>query len=115
MAVPAETVDLTLIERNDPDVSLALTEDGSPLDLTGCTVEVYFKQNESQEDDDPGNFSMTSPTDITIDNEAGGECTVHVPAEYLPQKDERIWRADVVDSNEKRHTCIMGKLTVVGI
>lgn len=115
MAPPLSDVPLELVERNDPDVALTLTRNDLPLDLTGATVHVFFKSSEDQEDNDPGNFEMVSPTNITIDNAAAGECTVHVPAANLPAKATRIWRVDVVDSGGKRHTCITGTLTVTGI
>lgn len=112
MAAPVSNVTLDVVERNDPEIPLALTHNGVALNLTDCTVEVYFKDAEGGDDGTP----LSSATgEVVIEDAVEGTCTLLIPSTALPAKATRTWRVDVVDAEGKRHTCIVGALNVAGI
>lgn len=117
MAAPYSEVDLELVERNDPDIPVTLSKNGGALDLTGMTVECYFKDKETDADDASTSSKMsTADESVTVSNASQGECVIHAAASMLPAAStSRVWRVDVVTAEGKRHTCIKGKLTVDGI
>lgn len=66
---------LTMRRGDTPVWELAVVEeDGSPFDLTGCTL--YFTAKLLITDADPGLFQLTNGAGITVTDAAGGLATI---------------------------------------
>lgn len=110
--MPAKT-DLTLIEGNVETVRHTITQDdtGTPLNLTGLTIEFYLKPDASVPDSDPSVTKLTNPADITITDAVNGVCEVVVPAQAAGIRWRRL---DVIQGGSRR-TAAYGPLIVVNV
>ncbi|WP_027930699.1 hypothetical protein [Amycolatopsis thermoflava] len=112
MAVSAP---LTLNENNDEEILATLTTNqpssGTPLDLTGKTLEVFLKAGADTADVDgwKGQSTGGSPA-ITVTNAAAGQVSIMVPAAQVTTT-VKWWRLDVL-SGALRKTALYGAVTV---
>jgi hypothetical protein len=108
-----QQVNLTLAENNDESVSLAITSSGSPLNLTGATVNMYLKTAAGTIDSAALMLSSAggSPA-ITITSPTGGLCTVAIPHADLYPETYTFYRIDVVFSG-LQNTAMYGNITWV--
>lgn len=106
-----QQVALTLAENNDETVSVALTQNGTALNLTGATVNMYLKTAAGTPDGSALVLSSGggSPA-ITITNAAGGLCSVAIPKADLTSETYTFYRIDVVFSG-LQNTAIYGGIT----
>jgi hypothetical protein len=105
---------LTLRERNDEQVYLAVTKDGAAYDLTGATIELILKSAVSDADS-TGTTLSTTTGDIVITNAAGGLATANVSSTVTttPVKNW-TFRLDVIVAG-KRKTAGYGTYTVIDL
>jgi hypothetical protein len=107
--------ELVLLQRNDENVRLNITQDdtGDPQDLTGVTVEVFIKPNaETADDDDAVTVLSTATSDIVVDPPGSdGIAILTVPAEVTATAGESWWRADCVVSGDRK-TAMYGPFIV---
>jgi len=109
-----QEVDIGLAEFNDETLALAITSSGSPLNLTGLTLEMYLKTASGIADTDPSTLKLSTATgEITITNAAGGLATAAVASSHLqPGGTVYNWyRLDTVNAG-KRNTAIFGKVAI---
>lgn len=108
-----QQVALTLAENNDETVSVAITQNGSPLNLTTATVNMYLKTAAGAPDGGALLLSSGggSPA-ITITNASGGLCSVAIPRADLTTETYTFYRIDVVFSG-LQNTAIYGVINWV--
>jgi BppU N-terminal domain len=106
-----QQIALTLAENNDETVNVAITSSGSPLNLTGATINMYLKTAAGTPDGGATLLSSAggSPA-ITITNPSGGLCTVAIPRADLTAETNTFYRIDVVFSG-LQNTAIYGSIT----
>jgi len=106
-----QTAALTLAENNDETVSVAITQNGSPLNLTGATVNMYLKTAAGTADGSALLLSSAggSPA-ITITSPTGGLCSVAIPRADLYPETYTFYRIDVVFSG-LQNTVVYGAIT----
>lgn len=106
------SVALALFEGNTDTITLTITKaaDSTAEDLTGKTVEVYFKPTATTPDNDVSVTKLMSPTDVTITNAAGGLAQFTVPAAVVASPGSTFWRVDVVVGGNRR-TAAYGTVT----
>jgi hypothetical protein len=106
-----QQVALTLAENNDESVNVTLTQNGSALNLTSATVNMYLKTAAGTPDGSATLLSSAggSPA-ITITNASGGLCTVAIPRSDLGSEAFTFYRIDVVFSG-LQNTAIYGSIT----
>jgi hypothetical protein len=102
---------LSLAEFNDETLDIALTSNGSPLNLTSATINMLFKTQAGTPDDDALTLSSAggSPA-ITITNASGGLITVAIPNGDLQAETYNFYRIDVVFSG-LQNTALYGPVT----
>jgi hypothetical protein len=105
-----QNVPLTLAENNDETISVAITQNGSPLSLTSATINMYLKTAAGTPDGSALLLSSAggSPA-ITITNPSGGLCSVLVPRTDLYPETYTFYRIDVVFSG-LQNTCAYGQI-----
>lgn len=105
-----QVVSLTLAENNDESVNVAITQNGSALNLTSATINMYLKTAAGTADGSALLLSSAggSPA-ITITNAAGGLCTVAIPRADLTAETNNFYRIDVVFSG-LQNTAIYGPI-----
>ena len=111
--MPVSTV-LNLYEGNTDTITLTITKavDSTPENLSGKTVEVYFKPTPSTADDDVTVTKLVSPDDITVVDAAGGIAQFVVPSTVVDTTDQpAFWRCDVV-SGSNRRTAMYGAVVI---
>ena len=110
----------SLNENNDENVRVTLTTNqptaGTALDITGMTVEAYFKPSASTADSDGtvwmGSTAGGSPA-ITVLNAAQGQVEIAIPAAAVTTN--KTWfRVDVISSG-RRKTGPYGAVSVVNL
>lgn len=114
----ASKVDISLPERNDCVINLAITTnvptDGTVLDLTSMSLEAYLKPNASSEDTDSAVWEGTSGLGaITVTDAHNGKASITIPASVVTQA-LTWWRCDVVSAG-LRNTAVYGVLTVINL
>lgn len=112
----AQVVPLTLNERNDENVTVFITTNdptaGTPLDLTGKSVEVFLKPSKASADDDAAVWKgTTTGGEVTVVDAANGEISVAIPAANIDLT-KTWWKVDVVSGTGKRKTAMGGTVTV---
>ncbi|HVT98886.1 MAG TPA: hypothetical protein VHE33_15380 [Acidobacteriaceae bacterium] len=102
---------LAISEFNDETINIAITNNGSPYNLTGVTVQMLFKTAAGTPDNEALVFSSSggSPA-ITITNAAGGLATAVIPNTDLDAETYNFFRIDVVVSG-LINTCLYGPIT----
>lgn len=106
---------ITLGEFNDESLSVAITQNGSPFNLTGFSLTAYFKTAAGVADTDPSTITLSSTggsPPITITNAAGGLATIQIPRADLANASITFWRLDVVNGSGLQNTAIYGTVTV---
>jgi hypothetical protein len=104
---------LDLLQRNDEDVQLAITEadTGDPQNLTGVIVEAYFKTS-AEIDDDTATVLSTASGEIVVQAPAtAGIALMAVPQALVTNAGGSWWRTDVVAAG-KRKTAMYGPFIV---
>lgn len=109
---------LSLNENNDEVIRVTITTNqpsaGTPLDLTGMTLEVYVKPSAATADTGAGVWKGTSTGgDITITDAANGKVAIAVPAADVTTS-QGWWRLDVLNAG-LRKTAAYGALTVLDL
>lgn len=105
---------LTVSQANDETLTGQATETdfGSPLDLTGVTLEMLLKASEETPDDDPGVTVLSTATSgITITDAALGTFEVTIPDTALTDAGVRWYRVDAVQGTSRK-TIVYGPLKV---
>jgi len=107
---------LNLLEVNTDSVVLNITlqTGGDAFDLTGSTLEFFFKPTASTADNDVSVTKLVSPTDITITDAAQGIATFTVPAGVVATPGTRFYRCDVVTGSIRR-TALYGDVVVQNV
>lgn len=105
---------LTLYQGNTEQVDITVTLDGAVYDLTGATLNAYFKATPGTADDDPGVTLLTTGDGIEVTEAAAGQATITVPAAALATAGHRWYRVDVVAAGATR-TCVYGPCYVVDL
>jgi len=106
-----QTAPLNLLEFNDVTIDIAVTQNGSPYNLTGVTVNLLFKTAAGTPDANALVFSSGggSPA-ITITNAAGGLAVATIPNTDLDNEVYFFYRLDVVNAG-LTNTCLSGPIT----
>lgn len=109
------TAPLTLSEFNDVTIDIAVTQNGSPYNLTGVTVNLLFKSQAGTPDGNALIFSSGggSPA-ITITNAAGGLAVAVIPNTDLDAEIYFFYRLDVVNAG-LTNTCLYGPITWISL
>jgi len=108
-----QEVDITAGEFNDEswDFTINAGSPPSPFNITGLTLEMYFKTAAGVSDTDPSTVKITTPTDITITSGPAGQGTASLPSTNLQNNNLGFYRLDVLQSS-KRHTALYGKVGI---
>jgi hypothetical protein len=106
---------LTLSEFNDVTIDIAVTQNGSPYNLTGVTVNLLFKSQAGTPDGSALVFSSggVSPA-ITITNAAGGLAVAVIPNTDLDAEVYSFYRLDVVNAG-LTNTCLYGAVNWISL
>jgi hypothetical protein len=106
-----QTAPLNLNEFNDVSINIAVTNNGSPYNLTGVTLNLLLKTKAGTADANALIFSSSggSPA-ITVTNAASGLATALIPATDLSAETYFFYRLDVVASG-LTNTCLYGPIT----
>jgi predicted RecA/RadA family phage recombinase len=122
MVIPAPiiatvTLPSPMFRGDDIAIPIAVTQGGSPYDLTSCSVFMMIKKNIN--DPDTGAVvKLSSPsTGITVDSGTGGTCT----APLTPAMTQGLtvsstltlaYEVKIHDSTSLHHTVAQGSLTL---
>lgn len=106
---------LTLNQGNDEDLLILVRTNvpvaNTPLDLTGCTVEVLLKLSPDTADSDASTWTGSSAgIGVQITDAIHGVVSVSIPAGNINPA-YRWWRCDVI-STGKRKTAVYGIVSV---
>lgn len=110
-----QTAPLTLNEFNDVTISITVTQNGSPLNLTGSTLNLLLKTAPNTPDSNALIFSSAggSPA-IVITNSAGGLATAIIPNTDLDAETYTFYRLDVV-SGGLTNTTLFGSIVWISL
>jgi hypothetical protein len=105
------TAPLNLNEFNDVTINIAVTENGSPYNLTGVTLNLLLKTVAGTPDANALIFSSSggSPA-IVVTNASGGLATAVIPNTDLDAETYNFYRLDVV-SGGLTNTTLYGNIT----
>lgn len=108
--------DLTVGQYNDETIALAITSGGSPLNLTGLTIEAYFKPTAAALDTDVGVTKLSTVTgEIVVTNAAGGLANMAIANGVLTlTSTPAFWRLDIVNAG-KRNTVMFGAVKITDL
>lgn len=114
----ASQISLTLNENNDENINVVVTTNnpspGTPLNLTGLTVEGYLKVSPATADADASTWKgSTATAEVTVTDAVNGKASIAVPASAIATT-KSWWRCDVI-SGGKRKTAAYGSVTVVDL
>jgi hypothetical protein len=106
-----QTAPLNLLEFNDVTIDIAVTQNGSPYNLTGVTVNLLFKSVAGTPDSNALVFSSSggSPA-ITVTNASGGLAVATIPNTDLDAEIYGFYRLDVVNGG-LTNTALSGPVT----
>jgi hypothetical protein len=110
-----QEVDIILNEFNDATVTFQILNNGSPMNITGMTVNALFKKTRG--DLDSAGTTKTyssaggSPA-ITINTPTTGSCTLAVPDADVVYPNMTFYRIDVVNGTVTT-TAIFGTVTII--
>ncbi len=104
---------LELLQRNDESVQLTITAEttGDPQDLTGATVEAYFKTSAEAADTTATVLSTVTGEIVVQSPASAGIALMTVPQGLVTDAGESWWRTDVV-AGGKRKTAMYGPFIV---
>lgn len=111
------TSPLEVIEGNDPVVTLTVTRDGEPVDLTGSTLNLYVKASASTADAS-ALFTYSSgggSPKITITDATGGIASIAFAKADLATPGTYWYKVNVTFSTGKVETVIAGTFKVVNV
>lgn len=102
---------LTLSEFNDMTISIAVTNNGSPFNLTGYNLNLLLKSQAGVPDTQALTFSSSggSPA-ITITSPSGGLATAQLPNASLNSETYSFYRLDVVNASSQQQTTVYGNI-----
>jgi hypothetical protein len=98
------------IAGDDLGFTLALTYDGTPLDLTGLTVTAVIKPRPTSADSD--GTSYAAGTGITVTDAASGAVSWEVPHADTAAAGQRAYHVRVTDADGRIATALYGILTL---
>jgi hypothetical protein len=106
-----QTAGLNLLEFNDVTMDLAITNNGSPYNLSGATLNMLFKTAAGTPDANALIFSTAggSPA-ITITNASAGLAVAQIPNADLQSETYGFYRIDVVVGGFQ-NTAVSGPIT----
>lgn len=108
---------LALFEENTDTITVTVTKaaDGTPEDITGATIEVFFKTSASMADDDLSTVkASTADSSVTITDGPNGKAMFNVPADAVASPVSKFWRLDVVNGTSRR-TALYGPVTITDL
>jgi hypothetical protein len=102
---------ITLSEFNDQSISLAITQNGVAVNLTGQNLQMLLKTAAGTSDASALTLSSSggSPA-ITITNAAQGLATVTIPSANLSTEQYNFYRVDVINAGGLKNTCVYGSI-----
>jgi hypothetical protein len=103
---------LTLSEFNDMTINIAVTNNGSPFNLTGYSLNLLLKSQAGVPDSSALTFSSTggSPA-ITITSASAGLATAQLPNADLDAETYNFYRLDVVSTvGSLQQTTVYGSI-----
>lgn len=109
---------LTWSQASDETVAITVTAQDPGEDLTGVdALVVYVKPDACTDDDDPEVLVLNSatPSEVTILTQTADEITAeaYIPAAYLAEPYDRVWRVDAIGSSGERRPAMYGSVTVL--
>jgi hypothetical protein len=113
--IPLELFENDDTEVNVPDLTTNKPTDGTPLNLTGMTVEVTLKVSASTPDGDAGSWQATSVSDpgaVLITDAANGKVQITFPHAKVTTA-MGWWRLTIINGSGLRKTAVYGPVTVV--
>jgi hypothetical protein len=112
--------DIGLNENNDEKVNFALTTndpaEGTPLDLTGMSLEFFLKPSKSTDDGAAGVWTGSTDTgEVVVTTPAAGECYVRIPRAHVTLS-QGWYRLDVTEvASDLLKTSVYGAVTVTDL
>jgi hypothetical protein len=107
--------DIEVTRGDTPAWNLAVTQGGSPFDLTGC--QLYLTAKNQIIDLDPGVFQLTIGSGITVTNAAGGLARVQLrraDTAALSTNVSLVYDIQLsIPGTSETYTLVRGNLTVV--
>lgn len=108
---------LTMREGDNETIAITITAASAGDALTGVeTVVVVLKPDACSEDDDAYalTLSSTDAEEVVILTQTADEITAeaYVPALYLAEPYDRVWRVYTVGASGERRTALYGSVTV---
>jgi hypothetical protein len=102
---------LTLSEFNDMTINIAVTNNGSPYNLTSQNLNLLLKSQAGVPDNQALVFSSSggSPA-ITITNASQGLATAQLPNVDLDAETYNFYRLDVVNASSQQQTTVYGPI-----
>jgi hypothetical protein len=102
---------LTLSEFNDMTIDIAVTNNGSPFDLTDYNLNLLLKSAAGVPDDTALTFSSSggSPA-ITITSASAGLAVAQLPNVDLDSESYTFYRLDVVNASSQQQTTVYGSI-----
>lgn len=113
-----QNVNLNFAEFNDITLSVSITSNGSPLNLTGYTVNMLLKPSAGIVDTDPRVITLSSSGGspaITVTSAVNGQCTVAITHADVQDQTHAFYRIDAVDASGNINTAIYGNITYTAL
>ena len=110
-----QEVDIILNEFNDATVTFQVLNNGSPMNITGMTVNAHFKKLRGDLDSAPTSTTYSSgggSPAITIVTPTTGSCTLAIPDTDVIGGAWTFYRIDVVNGTVTT-TAIFGTVTII--
>ena len=106
---------ITLNNNNDEDIDATITTNvpvpGTTLNITGFTIEAYFKTTAATSDTDPSTWKgSTATSGVTITDGPNGKISIAIPAASVVTS-VGWYRVDVISAG-KRKTAVYGTVAV---
>jgi hypothetical protein len=110
--------DIEVIEDNDPIIVFVCKVDGTPVDLTGATIDFYLKPDKTTEETDATVVRYSTDTgEVTIPSQTGdtvGQCLVQLDRADLGTPGKLRYRFDVTQGG-KVLTYAYGRVIVIDV
>jgi hypothetical protein len=102
---------LTLSEFNDMTIDIAVTNNGSPFNLTGYNLNLLLKSAAGTPDSSALTFSSSggSPA-ITVTSASAGLAVAQLPNADLDSEAYTFYRLDVVNASSQQQTTVYGQI-----
>jgi hypothetical protein len=113
-----EQINQTFGEFNDITLNATITSSGSPLNLTGYTVNMLLKTAAGVPDDDETVIVLSSTGGspaITIVSASAGTIQVDIANADVQNQDLAFYRIDAVNTDSQKNTAIYGNITYIAL